>query len=182
MEKNKNLQTGFTYGLLIGLIYCIISFARWSMTSNLIMFAVMAFLGYLIILGLMFWEAFQRRKMEPKGIIDLKNLFQTLFVSVLIFELVYGLYNFVHLKFIDPNVIDNMKDGMSAMIDKMGAQMTDEQREQSLARFDEMKKSTEPLQMLKSYLVSIAISGFFAFVVSLIMRKKNPNEGMPQSI
>lgn len=182
MEKNKNLQTGLSYGILIGVIYCLIAFTRWSMTSNLILFGVIAFVGYLIILGLMFWEAFQRRKMEPKGVIDLKNLFQTLFVSVLIFELIYAIYNFLHLKYIDPNIIEKMKDGMTAMMDKMGAQMTDTQREESLSRFDEMKKSTEPLQLLKSYLISIAISGFFAFIISLTMRKKNPENGMPQSL
>ena len=182
MQKNKNIQTGLTYGVLIGLIYCVIAFARWSMATNLILFAVMAFLGYLVVLGLMFWEAYQRRKMQPDGLIDLKNLFQTLFVSVLIFELLYGLYNFIHLKFIDPNIIEKMKEGMTVMMEKTGAQVSDEQREQSLARFDDMKKAMEPLQVFKSYLINIAISGFFAFIISLIMRKKNPNSGMPQSM
>lgn len=183
MEKNKNLQIGLTYGLIIGLIYCILVFIRWSLSGNLILFGIMSFISYLVILAIMFVEAFQRRKLE-NGFIDLKNLFQTLFISVLVFELFFALYNFIHLKYIDPNVVDKMKEGMNTMLDKMSnGQITDSQREESLKRFDEMKKATEFVQVAKSYLISIAISGFFAFIIALIMRKKNPREvGMPQSL
>jgi len=45
-----------------------------------------------------------------------------------------------------------------------------------------MEKALEIGQIVKSYFISIAISGFFAFLVALIMRKKNPDEGMPQTM
>jgi tetrahydromethanopterin S-methyltransferase subunit G len=183
MGQNKNISTGIMYGIIIGLIYAILVFVRWSVAQNLIAFGTVAFLGYLIVLGLLFLEAYQRRKLEPGGIIDLKNLFQTLFISVLVFELIFAAYTYIHLAFVDTEVIDKMKAGMEQMLDKAPeGQITPEKREEALKRFDDMKKATEIGQVLKGYLISIAISGFFAFVTSLIMRKKNPNEGMPQSM
>lgn len=181
MNKQVNIQTGLTYGVLIGLVYCILLYFRWDNASNLILYGLLSFVNYLIVLGIMFFAAFQRRKVNG-GFIDLKNLFQTLFVSVLIFELIFAAYNYVHLKFIDPNVLDRMKAGILQMLDQAGAQVTEQQREDSLKGIKEMEKALEFIQIVKSYLISIAISGFFAFIIALIMRKNHPDQGMPQKI
>lgn len=183
MEKNKNVSIGLSYGVLIGIFYVIVLFARWSFGTNFIVFGSIAFIGYLLIIGLLFFEAYQRKKLETKRVIDLKNLFQTLFISVLIFELIYAIYNYVHLAIVDPDVIDRMKVGMQQMFDKMPeGQMSDEQKENSLKQIDEMKKATEFEQIVKSYLISISVSGFIAFLVALIMRKKDSGTEMPQHI
>ncbi len=183
MEKNKNISIGATYGVLIGLLYGIVLFARWTFSSNFIVFGSIAFFGYILVLGFLFFEAYQRRKLEPRRVIDLKNLFQTLFISVLIFELIYGIYNYLHLTVIDPDVVNRMKAGMEQMFDKMPeGQISAKQREDSLKQFDEMKKATEIGQIVKSFLISISISGFFAFVIALIMRKKDSGTEMPQHI
>jgi len=181
MNRQLNINTGLTYGLLIGMVYCILLYIRWDNASNLIMYGLLAMVNYMIVLGILFFEAYQRRKASG-GFIDLKNLFQTLFVTVLIFEFIFALYNFIHLKYIDPNVIDRMKAGILQMLDQAGANVTEQQREDSLKGLKEMEKALEIGQIIKSYFISIAISGFFAFLVALIMRKKNPDEGMPQTM
>lgn len=171
MDKNKNLSVGFIYGIVIGFVYVMLAFWRWKSATTLITFAILAIVGYLIILGLMFYEAYYRRKLNG-GSILLKELFQTLFISVLIFELFYALYNYIHLTYIDPEVIDRMKVGLEQMFEQAGESVTEEQQDKALAQFDKLKDATKITEMAKSYLMSIAISGVFAFFISLIMRRK----------
>lgn len=173
MKENKNVVTGLTYGAIIGLVYVLILFWRWSTADNLIKFGLITLAGYVIILCLMLFEAYQRRKING-GYIDLKNLFQTLFISVLIFELLYSLYNYIHLSYIDPAVGDRMREGMHEMFDKAGDQMSDADKEKLLERIGDTKKATELPQILKSYFSSVAISGVFALLFSAIVKKKKP--------
>lgn len=173
MKDNKNVSTSITYGVIIGLIYVLMLFFRWSIATNLIKFGLYTFLGYLVILGLLFYEAFQRRKMS-NGFIDLKNLFQTLFISVLIFELFYAIYTYIHLTYIDPGVGDRMREGMQEMFDKVGDKMSDADKEKALERMGDIKRATELPQMIKSYLSSVCITGIFALIISAIVKKKKP--------
>ena len=60
------------------------------------------------------------------------------------------------------------------MLEKAGNNMSDEDKDKALERFDEMKKSTEIGQVIKGYFVSVAISGVIAMLISLIMKKRKP--------
>jgi hypothetical protein len=171
--KNKNVSTGITYGVIIGLIYVLILFWRWSIATNLIKFGLYTFLGFLVILGLLVYEAVQRRKMNG-GFIDLKDLFQTLFISILILEFFYSLYTYIHLTYIDPSVADRMKEGMQEMFDKVGDKMSDADKEKALERMGDIKRATQLPQMIKSYLSSVAITGIFGLIISAIVKKKKP--------
>lgn len=177
--KNKNVSTGLIFGVIIGLVYCILLYWRWSSASNMIAFGAISLASYLIILGLMFYEAYYRRK-ENEGYITLKHLFQTLFISVLVFELFYLAYNFIHLKYIDPNVIERMKLGMREMLDQAGDQISEADKEKQIAALDKLNEATQISKVVLSYFTNIAISGVFALLISLIMRKRKPefeNEG-----
>lgn len=173
MEKSKNINTGITFGIIIGLLYCILLFLRWQNAENLIRFGILAFVNYLLVLGIMFYEANYRRKQEEGNFISVKNLFQTLFISVLIFELVYGIFNFVYLKYIDPEVITRMKNAVVQLMENAG-NVSEKDKSDAISRFDDMKKSTEFLPALRSYAISIAISGVFALIIAAIMKKNKP--------
>ena len=171
--KNKNVSIGISYGLIIGLIYILFLFWRWSSAENIIQFGLIAVVAYVVVLGCMFYEAYARRK-DNGGFIDLKNLFQTLFVSVLVFEIIYALYNYIHLKYIDPEVISRMKLGMEEMLEKAGENVSDADREKTMAQMDQMDEATSFISIIKSFLISISISGVFALLISIIMRKRKP--------
>ena len=172
--KNKNVSTGIAFGIIIGLVYCILLFLRWQSASNFIQFALIAFITYIIILGIMFYEAFYRRKQEEGNYITLKQLFQTLLISVLIFEFFYSAYNYIHLKFIDPGVIDRMKIAMENMLDKAGDNVTTQQKKDSLSKIEELKQATEFGKIITGYFTSVAVSGVFALIISAILKKKKP--------
>lgn len=173
MKKNQNISTGVTFGIVIGLIYAILLFFRWQSATNFIQFGIQTLFDYIVIIILLFTEAVYRKK-QNGGFIEIKELMQTLFVSVLIFEFFYSAFNFVYLKYIDPDVINEMKAAMGQMLDKMGDQVTAEQRKDSMARFDKLDEATDIWKNLQSYVLSVAVSGIVALIISAIMRKKKP--------
>ena len=173
MKSNQNISTGVAFGLVIGLVYCILLFLRWQSATNFIQFGLLAVVSYLVIIGILIYEASYRRKLNG-GYIETKELMQTLFISVLIFELFYSLFNFIYLKYIDPGVIDSMKQAMQKMLNQAGDQVTDEQRRKSMERFDQLGEATQLGQAIKGYFTSIAISGIIALIISAIMRKRKP--------
>lgn len=173
MKENKNISTGVTYGLVIGLLYILMLFGLWNTATNMIKFSLYSLLSFVVILGLLFYEAYQRRKMND-GYIDLKSLFQTLFVSILIIQLLSSIYTYVHLTYIDPTVGDRMMAGVEEMMDKMGDKISDSDREKTMEKMGEIKQMTDVPQMIKSYLSSVAIMGIFALIIAAIVKKKKP--------
>ena len=173
MKSNQNISTGVAFGVIIGLAYCILLFIRWQSADNFIQFGILAVVNYLLVIGVLFYEASYRRKLNG-GYIEMKELMQTLFISVLIFELFYSIFNFIYLKYIDPNVIDSMKQTMRQMLNKAGDQVSDEQRKEAMARFDSLGEATQIGQVIKGYFTSIATSGVVALIISAIMRKRKP--------
>ena len=164
MKDNRTAVIGLTYGVVIGLVYVLILFWRWSIATNLIRFGLITLFGYLIILCLLFFEAYQVRKLNG-GYINLKKLFQTLFISVLVFELLFSLYNYIHLKYVDPGIVDRMREGMQEMFDKVGDQMRESDKEKALERIGDIKQATGLPQVMKGYFSSVAISGVFALLI-----------------
>lgn len=171
---NKNASTGISFGLITGLVYCILLFIRWQNATNFMVFGLLAFLNYLLIIGIIFYEAYYRRKQEPEGYIDFKNLLQTLFISVLVFEFFYSIFNLVYLTYVDPDVVNKMKVAMQQMLDKAGSGISDEQRESYMSNLNNLKNSTDIGQLLQGYLISIAVSGVIAMIIASIMKKNKP--------
>jgi len=173
MEKDKNVSFGVKLGIIIGLFYIAIIYLRYSQgAKNPIMFALIATIGFITALVLMFIAALQRRKAYG-GYIELKDIFQTLFVTVLIFELFYTIFNFVYLKAIDPNFFQKFKEATENMMLKQG--MSQEKVDEQMGKLDtDPAKAASASSIIINYLWSVAVSGVFALIISLIVRKKRP--------
>jgi hypothetical protein len=174
LSKSGNLRNGLTFGLIIGLVYCLSLFARYNASSNPIIFGVITFLFYLGVIGMLFFCVAKRRK-ELGGYIDLKDAFQTVFIAILIAELIYSVFNLVYLKVIDPNFFDRWQANMEEFIEK--SVKDDTKREETLDDFKaQMDKQRErgltASGIALGYLISVAITGIFGLIVSLIMKKR----------
>lgn len=171
MQRESNLSHGMKWGLIIGIVYCILLYLRFSTgASNPVLFSAWAFIGYIIVLVLLLISGFQLRK-KNGGFIELKEVFKVLFLSVLIFELFYAVFNFIYLKYIDPEFFQKLKDSTEVLLQKS---------KQSQSEIDKLLKNIDPdsgrkmtiFDVLKTYLFYISISGLCAFLFSLIIRKK----------
>jgi Protein of unknown function (DUF4199) len=177
VTKSNNIRNGLTFGVIIGLIYCVSLFLRYNMiSSGVIMVGLITILFYLGVIGMLFYCGIKRRN-ELGGYIDLKNAFQTIFVAILIAELIYTIFNFIYLKFIDPGYFDKMKTTMEAFMER--TIKDDDRREEALdkfrERFDKQKTWSLTLKgIVLGYLMWVAITGVFGFIAALIIRKNKP--------
>ncbi len=171
MQQESNLSHGVKWGLIIGFIYCLLLWVRFSTgTSNPVIFTLWTVAGYILVLILLLVSGFRLRKMNG-GYIELKEIFKVLFLSVLIFEFFYEVFTFFYLKYINPDFFQKLRDATEVLLQKTT---------KSQDEIDKMLKNIDPdtgknlnlFDVMKSYLFYIAISGLCAFIFSLIIQKK----------
>ncbi len=174
--KSNNVQNGLLFGVIIGLVYCVSIYLRYNLSSGIILVAVITFLFYLLVLGLVFYCGIKRRK-ELGGFITLKDAFQTIFIAILVAEFIYVVFNIIYLKFIDPGYFDKFMASMETFFEKTIKDETkrDEALEKFRERMDDQKNKGLTFKgIASSYLISVAITGVFGFLASLIIRKNKP--------
>ncbi|MBS1642252.1 MAG: DUF4199 domain-containing protein [Bacteroidetes bacterium] len=166
---SKNINTGIKFGLGIGLLYVVLLFLRWGNAAKPFSIGIIAIASYLLIIGILFWEATLLKK-NNGGFISMKQLFQSLFITVLIFELFYSIYNFIHFKYIDPNIIAKMQAGAAEAFKSL-PNVSEKDKQAAIANYSTLTQYTQPLKMLQSYISSIAVSGSVVALISFIMKK-----------
>jgi hypothetical protein len=171
MERETNSMHGLKWGLIISVVYCLFIFLRYKLgATNPIYFAGFAILGYIIVLILLFITGNTRKK-ALGGYIELKDAFQTMFVAVVIFEFVYAIFNFLYLKFIDPNFFETFRTSTEEWMLKNGMAQSDIDSKLENMDVDSAKKMSGA-SLIVSYLSNLAVSGVFALIIALIIRKK----------
>ena len=174
MEEARVNAHGIKWGLIIGTVYAIFLLLRYtSGGSNVIMFALWTFLGYLVTLILLLVAGFQLRK-SLGGYVELKQAFKSLFIAVLIFELVYLLFTYIYLKLVNPDFYYQLKVATEAFLEQ--TKQSDASVRKMVDSIDvDIPKKMNGLDAVKTYLFWVAISGIFAFLFALIVkRKKDP--------
>ncbi len=105
-------------GLFLGILYCLLIFAENRIfSSNIILFGATKSLGYLIILGGLLYTAIQLKK-RAGGYITFQECLRGLLVTIAIMELFYVLFNFVYVKFLDPQFFAHLKVSTQAFLEK----------------------------------------------------------------
>lgn len=175
MEKQQpNSMHGLKWGLIISVVYVIFIFLRYKLgATNPILFATFAFVGYVVVLILLLLTGTSRKK-ALGGYIELKDAFQTMFVAVVIFEFVYALFNFLYLKYIDPNFFVTFKSSTAEFLAKSGMNQGDIDKKLQDLDVNAAQKWNGS-NLIFEYITWLAISGIIALVFALIIRKrKNP--------
>ena len=177
VQRHTNAKNGLLFGGIIGLIYCISLFFRYNQTSSgPIIIAVITFVFYLVVIAFLFLCGLKRKK-ELLGFISLKEAFQTIFISILVAEFIYSIFNIIYLKFIDPAYFDKLYASTETFVEK--TIKDDTQREEALDKIKaQMASQKEYVLSIKGivlgYLVSIAITGVCGFFAALIIKKDKP--------
>ncbi len=94
-----------------------------------------------------------------------------MFIAVLIFELFYAVFNYIYLKYIDPHFYERFKNATEAYL--QNAKATQDQIDKTIGSIDvDAPQKMNLFDLLKSYLFFVAISGAFAFLFALIIKRK----------
>lgn len=171
MATTSSYSTGIKYGIIGGLMYIILLFLRYTyLGSNPLQLGVSAGLSYLLFIVIMILAVLARRK-ELGGYADIKDLFQTVFIVILITEICYCVFNFIYLTYIDKEYMNRfIQSTRQWMTDKgLGEDMIEEQ----MSKIESQKKMT----IGKFFLglgSSVVIDSILGIVIALICRKNKP--------
>ena len=171
MQQETPASHAIKWGIIIGLVYCVLLWLLYSLGSeNMIMLGVWSFVGFIIVMILLFMSATQLRK-KMGGFIGFKELFKYLFITVLIYEAFYAIFSFIYVNYVDPEFFNKIKVAMEELLVK--ANESQDKIDEQMEKFDRDASSNKSmLGVLKSYLISVAISGTCALIISAIVKKK----------
>ena len=162
---------GVKWGIIIGVIYVILLFLRFNMgETNPLIFSGLAVVSFCVVVILLFVAGFNLRK-RMGGYIELKDAFKSLFYAVLIFELFYALFNFIYLKYINPDFFYHFRDATEKLL--VESKQSQAEIDKMLGQIDvDAPKNMGFFDFLKGYLFWVALTGAIAFVISLIVKRK----------
>ena len=107
MQKDISGPHGIRWGIIIGVVYSVLLFLRFYMGAhNAAFFGFITFTGFITVIVLLFFCGHSFRK-RAGGFAEMKEIFKTMFIAVLIFELCYSLFSLIYLKYIDPGFLKN---------------------------------------------------------------------------
>jgi len=160
------------FGLFTGLIYIVLLFFRYKyFASDPVQFGLSALVTYVIILTMYLFTGIARKK-ELGGYGESREIFQSIFIVILITEMVYIIFNLVYLKFIDPAFWQNLK--ATSLSYYQSLHMTGEQMEQRMKSFKDVNQQATPVGLLKGYGFSVIIDSLFGLIFASLLRKKKP--------
>jgi hypothetical protein len=163
---------GLRYGFFTGALYFIFLFCRFKFFSaNPRSFVLSAVVSYVIILMLYLFTAIARKK-ELGGYAGMKEIFTSVFIVILITELVYIIFNLVYFKLVDPSFWQNFQ--ASTLISLQKSQAPVEQIEQQMKSFKDMENQSSPGNLIKGYGISVIIDCLFGLIFAIILRKQIP--------
>jgi Protein of unknown function (DUF4199) len=172
MAPASKYRIGLRYGFITGLLYIILLFGRFKFfSSNPRYFVLSAVVSYLIILMMYLFTAISRRN-ELGGYADMKEIFTSVFIVILITELLYLIFNLVYFKIVDPGFWENFQASTRTKLQM--AHIPAEQIEQQMKSFKDMEAQSSPGNLIKGYGISVVIDSVFGLIFAIILRKPNP--------
>jgi hypothetical protein len=173
LSPSSKYSIPLRFGLITGLVYMVLLFFRYKyFASNPVQFGLSALVTYIVILMLYLFTGIARRK-ELGGYGESREIFQSIFIVILITELFYILFNLIYLKYVDPAFWENLK--TTTLSYYKGLKLGGEQMEQRMKSFKDVDQQTKPMGLLKGYGFSVIIDSLFGLIFAAILRKKKPN-------
>lgn len=175
-EQTVNSSShGLKWGLIISVAYAILLFLRFYLgASSFLYFFGLTFIGYCTALGLLFVCGYRHRK-ENGGWVEMKEVFKSMFIAVLVFELLYILFTFVYLKYIDPTFFDKLRVSTEEVLNAVKQPQSD--TDKILNNIDIMKdqaKNMGAFDFIRSYLTYVGVTGLFALLFAFLLKRQPP--------
>lgn len=166
---------GIKWGLIIGAVYAVLVLLRYYFGSgNVLAFSLLTYVGFPIVLVMLFLSGRQLR-IANGGHIEMREAFKAMFISVLIFEAFYMAVTFVYLKYLDPHFFEKLRQSTEdLMIAAKTPQKDIDKMLSNLDQVQEQSKQVGVLDLLKTYLYSIGLTGLFALLFAFILKRKPP--------
>ncbi|WP_121355003.1 DUF4199 domain-containing protein [Flavisolibacter nicotianae] len=166
---------GVKWGLIIGVVYALFVVLRHSVgAANPFYYTLFAIVGYLVVMGMLFYCGRQLRQ-QNGGWIEMKEVFKTMFIAVLIFEAFFAVTYFVYLRYGNPGFFDTFRANSENLL--IAAKRPQKEIDQLIQTMDASKEQilhATVFDFLKSYLYAVGVTGLFALIFAFILRRQPP--------
>jgi NADH:ubiquinone oxidoreductase subunit 6 (subunit J) len=173
MNSTSKFATGIKYGVITGIVYVLLLLIRYMFcASTPFLFTGVMFVSYLVVI-VFFVMAAKARKKELGGYAEIKELFQTVFVTILIAELFYTLFTYIYLNFIDPAFMERFMQNTVEYVKRIGGS------EASIeAQVEKMKDQGEQQRsvtsMITGYAIWVVVDSIIGILIALALKKPRP--------
>lgn len=174
VTKNQGKYAiGVTFGIITGLVYIILLLVKYNFFAfSPVAYNTFALISYGIVLALFVFCGIRRKK-QLGGFAEIREIFLSLFLALLITEIVYTFFNYLYLNFIDPDFLNRYLQTtydylVKKHINAEGVQMKMEQLKQQSHAINNITFSLMGLGLW------IIIDSLLCLVISLAIRKPRP--------
>jgi Protein of unknown function (DUF4199) len=171
-SQTSKYDVALRFGWITGILYAVLLFLRYRFfASNPRQFGLSALIAYVLILLMYLFTGITRKK-ELGGYVETKEIFQAIFIVILIMELVFIVFNLIYLRWIDPLFWEKFKS--SSMSFYQHQKMTVEQRDLAMKGVQDADQQTKPMGLVKGFGYSVIVDSIFGFMIAAVLRKKRP--------
>ena len=172
MITESKYSIGLRYGLITGFSYAVLIFLRYLLfASSPRSFYFLAMVSYLFVLFMYLLTGMARKK-ELGPSVELKSIFQSIFIAILITEFLYVIFNFVYLKFINPGFLENFQKYALDYYKKLN--YTPEQMDLEMQGIRTLSDALRPAGLLKGFGTYVVMDSIFGFAFAALLNRKRP--------
>jgi len=160
-------------GLLIGIFKIILSTIQYEFfVSGFISMMAFLLLQLILTIVLLIVTGNMQRK-AVGGFISFGDAFAAILIAVLISSVLSFTYDYIYIKFIDPEMMDKIRESSMAFAEKMGAPQ--ESLDEMSRKFDQQQADSinfgkQLIQLLKGLIFNIIVG----LICAAIVKKKRP--------
>ena len=172
MNPTSKYKTGIRYGWIAGIVYAVLLFCRFRFfASDASSYFSFTLASYILILFVFFFTGIARKK-ELGGFAQVREIFQSIFISILITELIYVFFVFLYMKFIDPGFVNHFRESALADFQKTGLSKSD--LDMRMQGIDSLAEQLKPSGLVKGFGTAVVIDSIFGFLFAFILKKSKP--------
>jgi hypothetical protein len=168
MGESSKTKTGILFGIITGIVYILVLVARYYFGNTPTQLGTASAIGYAAVV-VCFYLAVRARKKQLNGVADLKELFGTVFIVILITELCFSVFNYVYLRYLDPGYLDRF--GQSTLEWMRQAKAPEKELEIFQKTLEEQKQTSFGALAL-GFARAVIVDSLIGLVMAFTMKSK----------
>jgi hypothetical protein len=169
-ERTSGLGSGIKFGLLSAVVYIVLIIIWYkALGNNPMMLGMAKAVSYVIIIIIFFLAAYTRRK-ELGGYATVKEIFGTVFIVILFAELSCGIFNYLYLRYIDPEYLQRFA---VSTVEWMRQNGQDPERIKEFTEAARSQTETSFGIVLLDIAQKVIVSSIVGLLISFIMKRNN---------
>ena len=174
MKTNSGFALGLKGGIIIGIVYAILLWIKYTFLGHHPFgFWASGFVSYAIIIACMVVLG-MHRKHNLGGFAEIKDIFQPLFIAIILIELAYLLFTFYYLNYLNPDFFEGYKKALAGFGESRNVDAKKVAEQISLIA-EQQKSSHDFWLMFKGiFLRWVIVDSVFAMMIAFFLRKKKP--------